>query len=955
MSKIIEFAEDTISTFREKPVGLELLKNLLSSIYIFRRFAIFNINESDSKIDDILSFLEKENVLNLSDDDISRLKSFLEGKDAEDFLNLLLQFDFSLKNISKEEFVDLFYETIKLWGMYLSNSNNYFSAPSFINETICSIIGDTTNKTIYNPFGGVASLTKYIDNYSQFIVEEIESEINDIGKLFILVQEKEDNTFCNNNDSTKTEVDADIVISILPQVDSKEQLNDFISVIVNSINEGGKGIVVLPSVLYEEDSNLNKLYISLLVDKYIDAVIALPTGALYGKGIVSTMLVIDKSKNNEGIKFVDINSIESKHNSDCIVSKYKEAHITKHSDIDYKNGNVLLLPWRYKKQKISGDRVKLREFLKPIEGNKKLSFGLKLVEKDNVNRNLYEYKVNIEKCDIIRGQINLRVITKPTIVISLDKDFRIGYIEEKDVAISDDLLAFYVDGISVEYIIYQLNTRLFKDDIHSKSIKRNILSIDIDDFMDSNIVLLDESQQKYWIEEQKQIFLSQAEREKELVADMLGVQKSEVQILSTVKHSVNQVVGSINTDFLSLKRVINNKDKNKETISLEDKISKRAEARSVKDLLESVDNGLSTIKNIFTTMQKVINIEEKALDLKTISFKELLIEEAKPLLADNENFSLCYSFDSSSLSNDNITVDVDLFREVIRNFLANTIKYDKDLVWFIKHDVYLGFYLSVSDDEQYYIIDYKNNRARFPEGYTFDDFISYGKTNNADKGGTGIGGYIINKVIRKHGGSFNKIDSKEKWAVTINDFLNVNDFKFPNKRTRLDIELAGYLGYYDIEFERFEESFYISHDYAEIKLELAEEQLESLLTFKKEKSSMPNFNELLSDKYLKILREEGKYCLDMKDEDIRYKDVYEEIFKENDKKIQELELNIKNLKEEIEKNKDLKPEDNLSKELLSMKKNIERLREEYENTSEDEYEEIILTPNLHFQIKIPKL
>ncbi|MCK5867316.1 MAG: hypothetical protein KAG14_02875, partial [Mycoplasmataceae bacterium] len=443
---------------------------------------------------------------------------------------------------------------------------------------------------------------------------------------------------------------------------------------------------------------------------------------------------------------------------------------------------------------------------------------------------------------------------------------------------------------------------------------------------------------------------------------------------------VNQIVGAINSEFLTLKHTVELKDSKQETMSLDDKVSKRDGAKTIIEVFDSVKINLNSIKSIFTTMQKIINIDEKLLNLQPISFRKLLIEETKTLLKDNNQIALYYSFDKR-MSNDIVSVDVDLFKEAIRNIITNAIKHSfSSIVSSFNSRKSIGFYLSVSPDKQNIVIDYMNNGDSLPEDFSFDDYVSYGKKFDS-KDGSGLGGFITNKVIKKHNGSFiNKLDNAQfegsynytrtvddytSWSLTYDKLISLNDFYFPTTKNKKEDVLVEFEEYFSYEYDKYEENILISRDIKRglkiDKIEIDIDALEALIDvnsfeleeFKRESSLNLKLNEFVSEDDLKLIKIQGTFSIDKKG--LKYSDLYEIEFLDRLDDINATKNKIENLKAElVELNiSKTKVEFELSNNLLETKNKIEALKVEIENMPDDEYDVIITKPNIHFRITIP--
>jgi signal transduction histidine kinase len=978
-----KFSQSVIDLFDSKQVNFETIQFVALSIYIARAFAKKDV-ELTYSIESIL-IEETKNVFEIFD--VDKFIELSKSENNENFITLLSETDFSEEKYSDESFANELYGVVKNWGDAFSSQYDYYSINDDVVKLIITFAQNTKETNIvYNPFGGIASFSNYFSENITYYGEEIEKDYWKLAQLILLSQNKNSSNFVCG-DSFKSEslkdVNVDLVLSVLPIIENNsksdsEVLTMQLETLINSLSDKGEAIFVLPTNFYgKKNQSLNRKIDELFDNRQIRRVVALPKNSVYNHRYQATLVVLTKEKNT-GINFIDATTLVSNNgiNIDEIISLIdkkadKKSIYVEYNSIIIKDNIVNLLPWRYVnalEKSFSSSSVKLKELLLVPKLETTDISGLKIITSESLSSDSIDFYIDVSKLNYSYKNIDYRKLNTDSVVIDITKDFRARLIllENKDVLVDRKLFVFEVDQsrLNVEYLMYRLHSASFINQLKIYSEDNYIINVEIEDVLESTIPILPIHDQLYWVEEQKQLLLSQAERENQLLKDKLGLQKTETQILSTVKHSVNQIVGAINSEYLNLKMVIANNDKNEEITHLSDKVSKRKDAKTVVDVFDSVKTNLNSIKTIFTTMQKVINIDEKSLNLQAVSLKELLIEEAKPILEKEDKFGLFFSKDNS-LEDDIIYVDTDLFREVLRNLISNAVNHSQHIrLSFLSRKFIIGFHLSTSDDGKYYIIDYKNNGKPFPDDFSFDDYISYGKKFDSENG-TGLGGFIINKVIRKHSGSLVNRSNAENWICTYNQLIPINNYAYESRKDKMKIELMGMEVVFEVHKEENEESSIILQevrkDYKLESLEISfgveqdtiDFKVKNLEKYKRDCINNPNYNEQLSEKDMKYLRKEGKYCKDIKGM-ILYKDVYNEVIKEGERSIQKNILNLERIEKEIEelKNKEFKVV--LSSKLIKEKERIEQKAKEISEMKDDIYDDMLTKANIHFQIRIPK-
>ena len=86
------------------------------------------------------------------------------------------------------------------------------------------------------------------------------------------------------------------------------------------------------------------------------------------------------------------------------------------------------------------------------------------------------------------------------------------------------------------------------------------------------------------------------------------------------------------------------------------------------------------------------------------------------------------------------------FGELIRNFIFNAIKHGFDQDSEVKVITFNSSFV-----EGKFILRIWNTGKPFPDDFSFDEFVTFGKRTDSRKG-SGIGGYLISKVVKNHGG-----------------------------------------------------------------------------------------------------------------------------------------------------------------------------------------------------------
>jgi len=106
----------------------------------------------------------------------------------------------------------------------------------------------------------------------------------------------------------------------------------------------------------------------------------------------------------------------------------------------------------------------------------------------------------------------------------------------------------------------------------------------------------------------------------------------------------------------------------------------------------------------------------------------------------------------SSKSDIDVFIDEIQFSVIIRNFVMNSLKYGDQ-----PPDVQQNIIFNLNSDKDFYYLSMVNDGAPFPPEFTLDNFLSFGGRSHKSKG-SGLGGFLINRVVQNHNGTIELMD-----------------------------------------------------------------------------------------------------------------------------------------------------------------------------------------------------
>ena len=230
---------------------------------------------------------------------------------------------------------------------------------------------------------------------------------------------------------------------------------------------------------------------------------------------------------------------------------------------------------------------------------------------------------------------------------------------------------------------------------------------------------------------------------------------NKVNLLPALKHTVGQYLQSANSNLFVLEDILNEKADKKELFDWNERISPNPKDTSTsKDTFDDLKKAIQKIGNSFSIVKRIIDFEAEGLKISRQNLKEFIDISIRSAIGNrNVHFSGAEYNQELELEDFLIDFDEDQFNVLIRNFVENSIKHG------FKEDSTsnrIEVELNILDAEKKLIVDLSNNGILL--NISFQKFITPSFTTNA-KDGSGLGGFLMNKIIENHGGEFSQINS----------------------------------------------------------------------------------------------------------------------------------------------------------------------------------------------------
>ncbi len=677
---------------------------------------------------------------------------------------------------------------------YLDNNirlkrDSYYELQS-LRKFLIELAEPKPNQIIYSPNCGIGSI--FIDLYETFPDYNFKFNGHADYKTGFLC---EANLFANNvkvpfniisfnplkfesDIEIEIEEEADIAITIPPLI-SNLSVDNYVEIMLAVLNEKGKAIIVVPEgfLVNAMDKKIREKYLS---SDLIEKVVSLPENAFMpNSAIKSSVIIFNKNKARKGLVFFDgkeekfepieIQSsfISSQKNLNLRVSRYalKESkelrNILAHQQHDVRK--IKDLVELFKSGRFYSPKNRITE---------NSSENLPYVRVSDLAKNETEFDLDISKIErkISRNNAHKVIDFSAILVSKIAPKLKPTYFEftNNPIIIGSDIIALKMkEDVDIEYFLTQLHSRIVQIQVEMMSSGTTINRISTEDFLNIQIILPPlEKQRRRQILEMRGVIEEKAIAQEKVAKAEKQIDAIEYEVIANMNHSLKNKLGVIINDYDTLVRFLHRKERANSPISFNDTIRPIFENESISDvdtiqlITERLKNNLLDTSKVFNTSLK---LQTRELKKDSVELVVYFRNELKPSFAGKDFTIEIVAEPKLKL---NVFLDKEVFRDVIDNLVNNA-----ELHGFTEEnrEYKIVFELSKSEEiydeksesvKNYARIVYKNNGKPFPKGFSFDDYVRYsskaGKTQ-----GTGIGGAVVDKIIKLHEGKFNELPTNE--------------------------------------------------------------------------------------------------------------------------------------------------------------------------------------------------
>lgn len=745
--------------------------HIILFLLILKKFG-FNVQEfKTKKISQVIySFLAESNTT--IDDRLNEVVKYYENTIDSFEIDILIKVFDNLgtitSSISKnDEFLEVF---DNLLFQILRNTGKYsgeFILPTEVSRFMLSAAEVSNKSKIYNPFAGAVSFGINDADY-EYIGQEINSETWVIALMRLIASNSNKEKQILLGDSivnwNPTNEKFDVVIASPPfnmlltePIISewgtiKKAESFFIKKALETINNTGKVIMIVPEGYLSAQGTTGKLRRYLIEEDLVEMIISLPSGIFINTGLKSSILVLNKSKKEKGtVKFIDSKNFVSNNGRYKILNDadlIKEINSNKTSSVKI-IGNQEIIDYdyylnvsRYFLERIQG--VKLNELITNNPGVRITEdFEAKIINIKDVSG----LKLDISKIEK-RKEYNktfFRIINESCLLVAPGAShLKACWFEftGEPILVKHNIKAFYVDKekVDVNYLVSQFQEEYVINQINAFAIGSIVPMLKNQDILNLEIHLPSLLKQKDWLNKN---FIKTVSLEKDKVEFIRNQFNEE---LGSKQHNIRQHLKNVKDSFDVLLQFM---EKNNGVLE------KNAVINPLRGITveKRMDNMYASLKNVIIEVNNLTN-EQNFSASKTIDLVKVVEETIEEHTTSNYDIEL--KIDELALEELNISKFLIQFskndlKELLNNVIENSVKHGfREQIKQYKLLVYIGF----EDDK--IILQMVNNGMPYPKDVTKSFGVKGIKAG--ETGNKGIGVWKIIQAINHFEQQYEIID-----------------------------------------------------------------------------------------------------------------------------------------------------------------------------------------------------
>jgi type I restriction enzyme M protein len=741
----------------------------------------------------------------------SKIKNLKEGdkyflKEAE-HLFFELDYQFYFEKNKRYRF------SSRLFNFLLSNEGNNIqtiSTPESIIQLFKQLFMkvNVTGVRIYNPAARYLNLATSIGIDSKFDVKIKASEINqktyEYGQLFAEINDLNVDYSCTDSALEIMELNEnefDFIVSHLPfGVKTRQPSHPnrkyrdlayhLISESLRKLNNKGKAIFIVPDNLLFSSDKESKMFRKEMVESHtLKSIISLPANLFVQTSVKASILVLDKEVYCNSIQFIDAASKEyydvkgDKTVSlkvDKLIAEYRKTEsnpIISEPAVKYGNNitsftvpvsvvrdtGYYLNFGRYLVNKMEFEEgyVPLRNILTPLH-------LAKFTREESISPFIRISELN---ADIIDSAEDLsqntskqkgRLLDKPAILIGkVGGSFKPTWFNASfEVEVSNNIAVLDYDEkkVFIPYLIQELNADYVYTQMKLLATGAAIQHLSNEDLLSVKVRFpeLRSEQEKLYNERIK------FSRDQKLKQKLESKSISDAELFKTFKHEIGNILKAPEGFLDLLPDFLENNH-----IKPETPFVKMEDSESIQQMIELSRDRIKRVYAVMENMKGILLSDEKYFKPKNIELKSF-IEDCLTRESFNGKLQWYVTINGTYLSHKKVFTEIDVtqFEYLVRNIVVNALEHGK------KNEM-LHFIVDIVDLKENTLIDFMNDGEPLSSNLNLEDFIQFGK-KSGDSKGQGLGGFLINKVIKNHNGVLDILPAGKNIKVNKDKTIQTN-------------------------------------------------------------------------------------------------------------------------------------------------------------------------------------
>ncbi len=725
---------------------------------------------------------------------------------------ILCKYDFTDEGISTEVFGVFFNEYLNA-GSRSMRDKGISSTPELLNIALSKLVHLSHGNVLLDPFAGFngtlvkTSIANQTIEHSTISFDIVDESIV-LGQMNLIANGIKSWSYLKF-DSLSNQTDlfnsisnvgiADWVVTIPPFYSNRNLQSDndgivptesgknitvgFIQSILRFLKPGGKALVVVPEgFLFDGNPSLFDFRKYLVENNILKSVISLPSGVFQPfTGIPTSIIKLEmNSLVDNGVYFLNLQNTPVFHLAENIDSllKHFEWKLQQEdvsisvSKTDISSNHFYLNANRYfsNRHELKDGYRTIKELIKerysnPVINSRELksSGEFAYINISNLGNSvrdcIFDSKsvISYIDSDLVQSR-KLRLVKANTILCSkIGVKLKPTLVEEEfKIVTSNNIVALEIDTETIlpRYFVGQLYLNYVVKQLAALNVGTSQSFVRVEDLLDVKIRVPSIAEQRNFL--------------KDIGVDsdfaISNEPEAEYQIIKHIKHSYSQINDAIGSDIMNLRNYIGQKESTMEFVSFSDKISHRKDAATVEELFKRIIDAQLNAGELFSTIKNILEIGSSEVNKEMINIFNFLNEEKVALENCGENLNIMIF---SSLAAENLFVEIDKmqFRELFRNLVVNACIHGYP---FLNSPKNLVFELVQEDDLSKITLNYYNDGFSLPGKFSFEDFKSFGKRYDSDRG-SGLGGHLISLIVDKHNGEILHIKETDSFPIPNKD------------------------------------------------------------------------------------------------------------------------------------------------------------------------------------------